>query len=155
VKWLTAIELAGQSFSGYFQADKYWYEPAAGTREPVTLQRVRALITDPACGEEIPHGEITVRGVAWSGVAPIARVEVMINQGPWQQSRLIRDRRRHCWQWWELLTSLSLPGQTYIRARATDQAGRTQPGTAGWNRDGYGNNSVQEVLVTAMEATSP
>jgi DMSO/TMAO reductase YedYZ molybdopterin-dependent catalytic subunit/rhodanese-related sulfurtransferase/glyoxylase-like metal-dependent hydrolase (beta-lactamase superfamily II) len=155
VKWLTAIELAGQPFSGYFQADKYWYEPAAGTREPVTLQRVRALITDPTHGEELPSGEITVRGLAWSGAAPIARVEVMINQGPWQQARLIGDRRRHCWQWWELLTRLDLPGRTSVRARATDEAGRTQPGTAGWDRDGYGNNAVQEVLCTAGEAASP
>jgi DMSO/TMAO reductase YedYZ molybdopterin-dependent catalytic subunit len=148
VKWLTAIELAGQPFGGYFQADKYWYEPVAGTREPVTLQRVRALITDPAGGEELTRGEITIRGVAWSGVAPIARVEVMINQGSWQQARLIGDRRRHCWQWWELLTRLDLPGQVRIRARATDEAGRTQPDTAEWNHDGYGNNAVQEVLAT-------
>jgi DMSO/TMAO reductase YedYZ molybdopterin-dependent catalytic subunit/rhodanese-related sulfurtransferase len=148
VKWLTAIELTGQPFGGYFQADKYWYQPLAGTREPVTLQRVRALITDPADGEELPRGEITVRGVAWSGAAPIARVEVMINQGPWQPARLIGEGRRHCWQCWELLTRLDPPGQASIRARATDEAGRTQPGTAEWNRDGYGNNAIQEVLAT-------
>jgi DMSO/TMAO reductase YedYZ molybdopterin-dependent catalytic subunit len=146
VKWLTSIELVAQPFGGYFQADRYWYQ-LSDTREPVTLQRVRALITDPANGEEL-SGEATIRGVAWSGAAPISRVEVMINQGPWQPAHLIGESRRHCWQWWELPTRLGPPGQVAIRARATDEAGHTQPDTAEWNRDGYGNNAVQEVLAT-------
>jgi len=147
VKWLTAIELAGRPFDGYFQAVKYCYEAEGTPREPVTLQRVRALITDPREGEELRCGEITVRGVAWSGAAPIARVEVSINQGPWQEARLIGDRRRHSWQWWELLTNLGQPGENSIRARATDLDGRTQPGRPPWNRHGYGNNAIQQVDV--------
>jgi DMSO/TMAO reductase YedYZ molybdopterin-dependent catalytic subunit/rhodanese-related sulfurtransferase/glyoxylase-like metal-dependent hydrolase (beta-lactamase superfamily II) len=147
VKWLVAIELIDRPFGGYFQADKYWYETGEASREPVTLQRVRALITEPSDGEELPPGETLVRGAAWSGAAPIARVEVMINHGPWQEARLIGDRRRHCWQWWELLTHVGRPGQTSIRARATDQAGHTQPDIPEWNCHGYGNNAVQEVIV--------
>ena len=149
VKWLMAIELIDHPFDGYFQADKYCYETGGAAREPVTLQRVRALITEPADGEELPAGEILVRGVAWSGAAPIARVEVMINDGPWQEARLIGDRRQHCWQWWELLTHLGRPGQTSVRARATDQAGHTQADSPVWDRQGYGNNAVQDVSVTA------
>ena len=147
VKWLTAIELAGRPFHGHFQTDKYCYEADRTTREPVTLQRVRALITDPGEDEELSPGKITVRGVAWSGAAPIARVEVSINNGSWQEARLIGDRHRHSWQWWELLTSLAQPGKNSIRARATDLAGHTQPGQPQWNRHGYGNNAIQGVLV--------
>jgi DMSO/TMAO reductase YedYZ molybdopterin-dependent catalytic subunit len=148
VKWLIAIELIDQPFDGYFQADKYCYEADGAAREPVTRQRVRALITEPADGEALPAGETLVRGVAWSGAAPIARVEVMINDGPWQEARLIGDRRQFCWHWWELFTHLDRPGQTSVRARATDQAGHTQPGRPVWNRQGYGNNAVQDVSVT-------
>jgi len=158
VKWLTAIELADSPFRGYFQTGKYWYEVDGGPREPVTLQRVRALITDPGEGEELPAGEITVRGVAWSGAAPIARVEVSINEDPWHEARLIGDRHRHSWQWWELLTSLGRPGENSIRARATDLAGRTQPCQPGWNRYGYGNNAIQQVLLQVTpqeERTAP
>ena len=147
VKWLTTIELAGRRFDGYFQTDKYWYEHDGNHREPVTLQRVRALITDPGEREELSPGKSTVRGVAWSGSAPIARVEVSINEGPWQQARLIGDRHRHSWQWWELLSTLTQPGTNSIRARATDLADRTQPSQPPWNRHGYGNNAVQKVLV--------
>jgi len=147
VKWLTAIELTDRPFDGYFQTGKYWYETDGPPREPVTLQRVRALITDPGDGEELSPGEITVRGVAWSGTAPIARVEVSINEGAWQEARLIGDRHRHSWQWWELRARLARPGENSIRARATDLVGHSQPARPRWNRHGYGNNAVQEVLV--------
>jgi DMSO/TMAO reductase YedYZ molybdopterin-dependent catalytic subunit/rhodanese-related sulfurtransferase/glyoxylase-like metal-dependent hydrolase (beta-lactamase superfamily II) len=147
VKWLTAIDLAHRPFDGYFQMDKYWYEPDGAPRQPVTVQRVKALITDPAEGEELPPGEVTVRGTAWSGTAPIAQVQVSINDGAWQQGRLIGDRHRHSWQWWELRTSLTRPGTNSIRARATDLAGHTQPVQPPWNRHGYGNNAVQQLHV--------
>jgi DMSO/TMAO reductase YedYZ molybdopterin-dependent catalytic subunit/rhodanese-related sulfurtransferase/glyoxylase-like metal-dependent hydrolase (beta-lactamase superfamily II) len=148
VKWLTGIEVVDHPFDGYFQTEKYWYEFDGAPREPVTLQRVRALITDPGEGEELLRGEITVRGVAWSGAAAIARVEVRVDDGSWQEARLAGERRRHGWQWWELITHLDHPGQVSIRARATDLADRTQPDTPVWNRYGYGNNAVQRVFVT-------
>jgi Mo-co oxidoreductase dimerisation domain len=88
-----------------------------------------------------------MRGVAWSGAAPIAQVEVSINDGPWQEARLIGERHRNSWQWWELLTNLDQPGKTSIRARATDLTGQSQPGQPAWNRHGYGNNAMQTVVV--------
>jgi DMSO/TMAO reductase YedYZ molybdopterin-dependent catalytic subunit/rhodanese-related sulfurtransferase/glyoxylase-like metal-dependent hydrolase (beta-lactamase superfamily II) len=150
VKWLAAIELVDRPFEGYFQAEKYCYETDA-THEPVTLQRVRALITDPADGEEVSSGDIAIRGVAWSGAAPIVKVVVSINDGPWQQARLVGDRNRHSWQWWELLTVVDQPGEISLRSRATDMAGRSQPDEQHWNRHGYGNNTIQTVLVTVTD----
>jgi DMSO/TMAO reductase YedYZ molybdopterin-dependent catalytic subunit len=147
VKWLVAIELTDHQFGGYFQEEKYWYEFDDVHRQPVTLQKVRAVITDPADGEEVANGELVVRGVAWSGAAPISRVEVSIADRPWQDARLVGDRKRHSWQWWELITPLDRTGETSIRARATDFTGRTQPDDPEWNRQGYGNNAVQRVVV--------
>jgi DMSO/TMAO reductase YedYZ molybdopterin-dependent catalytic subunit/rhodanese-related sulfurtransferase len=147
VKWLAAIEVTDRTFDGYFQADKYVYEADGMPVEPCTLQRVRSLITDPGDGETLSLGEITVRGVAWSGEAPIARVEVSINGARWQEARLIGDRRRHGWQWWELLGVLTQPGTNVIRARATDLAGQTQPEQPFWNKQGYGNNVIHTLAV--------
>jgi DMSO/TMAO reductase YedYZ molybdopterin-dependent catalytic subunit/rhodanese-related sulfurtransferase/glyoxylase-like metal-dependent hydrolase (beta-lactamase superfamily II) len=149
VKWLTNISAVDRPFAGYFQTGKYWYE-TDDYREPVTSQRVRALITTPIDLEQLPTGENLIRGVAWSGAAPIARVEVSINQGSWQPARLLGERQPHRWQWWELLTHLDATGETSIRARATDLAGRTQPDKPPWNRHGYGNNAIQEVRVTVV-----
>jgi DMSO/TMAO reductase YedYZ molybdopterin-dependent catalytic subunit len=150
VKWLTTIDVTDSPFDGYFQADKYWYETDAA-REPVTLQRVRALITSPVDGESVSLGETVIRGVAWSGAAPIARVEVSIDDNPWQQARLVGERHAHRWQWWELLTHFDQPGQATIRSRATDLAGRSQPDQPDWNRHGYGNNAIQHVGIAITE----
>jgi DMSO/TMAO reductase YedYZ molybdopterin-dependent catalytic subunit len=150
VKWLTEIELIDRAFAGHFQAGSYIYEWQRDDQvviEPVTLQRVRSLITEPRADEELTAGDVAVRGVAWSGAAPIARVEVSIGQGPWQDARLVGDRNRHSWQWWELISSVQGSGATTVRARATDLASRTQPEQSEWNRLGYGNNSIQEVTV--------
>jgi len=150
VKWLTGIEVIDREFSGHYQGDKYRYEWERDGKivsEPVTVQRVRALITEPPAQAEVQPGELAIRGVAWSGAAPIARVEVSINGGDWQEARLVSDRSRHSWQWWELITHVEKPGDLRLRARATDLAGRVQPERAEWNRLGYGNNAIQEIPV--------
>jgi len=149
VKWLTEIELIDAPFDGYYQGNKYWYEwerDGRPTREPVTLQRVRALITEPGAHEEVRRGDVVIRGVAWSGAAPVARVDVSVG-GSWQEAHLIGERHRHCWQWWELIIRIEQPGMTIVRARATDLAGRAQPERAEWNRLGYGNNAIQTVPI--------
>ena len=150
VKWLSEIELIDRMFVGHYQGDTYRYEWERDGRtvsEPVTLQRVRALITEPALDTEVHAGELAIRGVAWSGAAPIARVEISVNSGDWQETRLVSERNRSSWQWWELITRTEKSGILRLRARATDLAGRTQPERAEWNRLGYGNNAIQEVSV--------
>lgn len=150
VKWLTGIDVISRPFSGHYQTDAYFFEWQRGeqlVREPVSLQRVRSLITEPEPDSEIEQGELPIRGVAWSGAAPITRVEVRIGGGPWQDARLLGERRRFSWQGWELIARLEQPGSTVISARATDMASRTQPDSSEWNRLGYGNNAIQKVRV--------
>lgn len=150
VKWLTDIELTDHASDGFFQAERYFYEwerDGRPVREPVAQQRVRALITEPAHDQTVAAGDVAIRGLAWSGLAPIARVEVSIGRGAWQQVCLLDESRPHGWQPWELLTRLTDPGSTVIRARATDLAGRTQPEQPEWNRLGYGSNPIQEITI--------
>ena len=150
VKWLTQIDMVSDRFSGHYQTETYFYEWQHGgqpIREPVSLQRVRSLITEPEPESEVERSELPIRGVAWSGAAPIARVEVSIGGGPWQDARLVGEPRRHSWQGWELIARIEQPGSTMIAARATDMASRTQPDSPEWNRLGYGNNAIQKVRV--------
>ena len=151
VKWLTDIELIEQPFVGHYQTEKYWYEwqRRSDAREPVTRMRVRALITEPNQGSESACGDITIRGVAWSGVAPIERVEVNAG-GAWHQANLIGEQSRRAWQRWELVTRINSSGPALLRARAMDCAGRVQPEHAEWNRLGYGNNSIHEVAIRVV-----
>jgi anti-anti-sigma factor len=150
VKWLTEIDVISGLFSGHYQTETYFFEWQRGeqvVREPVSVQRVRSLITEPEPESEVEQGELPIRGVAWSGAAPIARVEVRIGGGPWQDARLVGERKRHSWQGWELIARLERPGSIVISARATDMASRTQPDFSEWNRLGYGNNAIQKVRV--------
>jgi DMSO/TMAO reductase YedYZ molybdopterin-dependent catalytic subunit len=150
VKWLTEIEVINRPFGGYFQTEKYVYEwerEGHVITEPVTLQRVRALITEPQPEQLLDPGGLAVRGLAWSGAAVIARVDVSVGGGPWQAARLLGTGSSHRWQRWELIVQLRHPGPTTIRARASDLAGRTQPERPEWNRLGYGSNAIQEVPI--------
>ncbi len=150
VKWLTEIELIDSSLEAFFQTERYYFEwqrDGATVREPVRLQRVRSVITSPTADADVDAGQLTIRGVAWSGAAPIAGVVVSVGDGPWQAAQLIGERRRHSWQWWELLTQVSGPGTTTVRARATDLAGRVQPERPEWNRLGYGGNAIHSIPI--------
>jgi DMSO/TMAO reductase YedYZ molybdopterin-dependent catalytic subunit len=150
VKWLTDIDVVDEPFQAHYQTETYYFERQSDGqlfREPVSLQRVRSLITEPAADTEIDGGELAIRGVAWSGAAPIAKVDVKVDDSPWQEARLVGERKRHSWQWWELITQVAEPGSHIIRARATDMASRTQPESPEWNRLGYGNNAIQSMEI--------
>jgi len=153
VKWLTGIIVTDQPFDGYFQSVHYVYEwerGGAAVREPVGAQRVRAMITEPGAGDEL-EGTFAVRGVAWSGAAPVTLVEVSLDGGPWRPADLAGEPGAHGWQQWELRVAAGArkgaQGELRIRARATDGAGRTQAGRPEWNRLGYGGNFIHEVRV--------
>jgi DMSO/TMAO reductase YedYZ molybdopterin-dependent catalytic subunit/glyoxylase-like metal-dependent hydrolase (beta-lactamase superfamily II) len=151
VKWLTELEVVAAPLDAYFQTDRYVYEferDGVSVRQPVERLRVRSLITDPIDGGAVDVGELTVRGVAWSGAAPIATVEVSVGAGPWQPAVLLGAPSREHWQQWELPVGVTGPGATMIRARATDAAGGTQPERPELNRLGYGGNAVHTVCVT-------
>ena len=148
VKWLTEIEATDRPFEGHFQTDRYVYE-WPDRREPVTHQRVRSLVTYPEDGATVRAGRFVIRGLAWSGAAPVTRVEVGLGSGRWTEAAL-KGTHRHAWKQWELTAQVERPGRLVIRSRATDGNGQTQPEHEEWNRLGYGNNSIQTVAVRVV-----
>ncbi len=150
VKWLTHITVAGEPFEGFFQAEHYvfeWPRDDDVVRRPVAEPQVRALITAPATGQRLRRRTFSVRGVAWSGQAPVTQVMVQATGHPWQPASLIGTPGRDAWQCWELPLQAAGPGELIIRARATDGSGRTQPLRPAWNRLGYGGNFIHEITV--------
>jgi DMSO/TMAO reductase YedYZ molybdopterin-dependent catalytic subunit/RimJ/RimL family protein N-acetyltransferase len=147
VKWLTNIELTDQEFGGHFQADRY---RIGG--ELLTVQAVRSVITAPRPGQALPPGGVLITGLAWSGAAPISTVEVSIGDQPWQPATLTGNQGSHGWQRWQLPARLDQPGTITIRAKATDQAGRTQPSQPRWNLHGYATNPIHQVQVGVRSA---
>jgi len=148
VKWLAAIEVVGEPFSGYFQSERYVYrEPGQGPA-PVTEVRVKSVFTSPTPGAPVEMGPVHVRGFAWSGSASIARVEVAFaGGGEWLPARLTGADEPHAWRAWELIWTPGWRGRHVLRCRATDLDGNVQPDRPRWNALGYGANGVQSLIV--------
>ncbi|HEX5435825.1 MAG TPA: sulfite oxidase [Gemmatimonadaceae bacterium] len=147
VKWVTRIEALTTPYRGYFQRKRYVYEDASAT-SPVTRMRVKSMIVSPEDGDVVASAPLLVQGWAWSGAAPIVRVEVAIGGGDtWRDAQLGAAASTHAWTPWELQCDVPQPGRYALRSRATDGAGNVQPDAARWNRHGYGNNAVRTVII--------
>jgi DMSO/TMAO reductase YedYZ molybdopterin-dependent catalytic subunit len=148
VKWLQRVQFVPDPFSGPFQTDSYVYIWPDGTREPVTMMLVRALITDPPPGKELAREPFIIRGQAWSGRGSVTAVEVSIDcEEPWQPAQLAAPVSPNAWQAWSFEWTPQQVGRHSICARARDSSGATQPDCPAWNRKGYGNHAVQPRFV--------
>jgi DMSO/TMAO reductase YedYZ molybdopterin-dependent catalytic subunit len=153
VKWLTSIEAVTEPFAGYQQAVAY-RDQRAGEEpgSPFTRIHVRALmippgITDyPSRRRFVERGSVELRGRAWSGQAPIERVEVAVD-GEWTDAALDGALGDFAWRGWTASWDAT-PGEHELVCRATDADGTVQPMEQPWNFQGLANNLVQRVLVT-------
>lgn len=164
VKWLTHVTVLDHAFDGYFRTRAYAYiREGQRTHEPKVPAgeiRVKSLINWPREGQILATGPHVVRGVAWSGDAPIVRVDVSISPPTgsgevWRSAQLRTAPSRYAWSHWELFCDLPDPGFYVIRARATDELGNTQPVQAEWNFRGIGNNSIHCVPVEVQAGGPP
>lgn len=153
VKWLTAIEAVGEPFEGFQQAVAYRYQrDADDPGEPVDRIRVRALLIPPGIPDWftrrrfVDRGRVELRGRAWSGYAPVTRVEVAVD-GAWADASLGSPIGDFAWRGWSFSWDAA-PGEHELACRATDAGGNVQPVEQPWNYQGMGNNLVQRVAVT-------
>jgi len=164
VKWLTDVVVLDQPFDGYFRTRAYAYiregQRTNEPKEPAAAIRVKSLVNWPREGQILATGPHVLRGVAWSGAAPIVRVDVSISPTTgagevWRSAQLHPAPTRYAWNHWELFCDLPDPGFYVIRARATDELGNTQPVEAEWNFRGIGNNSIHCVPVEVQAGGPP
>ncbi|MFQ1001408.1 sulfite oxidase [Modestobacter sp. SSW1-42] len=159
VKWLTRIEVLTEPFTGYQNAVAYRVATEAGDPgEPVTRIRPRALMSPPGWPDFmtrerfVPAGPVTLTGRAWSGRAPVTRVEVSTDGGAgWSDAELAPADEAHpfAWRAWTHRWAAE-PGTAELLVRATDATGETQPVDQEWNRQGMANTLVQRVPVTVL-----
>jgi DMSO/TMAO reductase YedYZ molybdopterin-dependent catalytic subunit len=152
VKWLQAIEAIDHPFDGFQQARGYHFRRRADEPgEPCTHMRVNSLMAPPGIPDfytrrrVVDAGEVALAGRAWSGSAPIARVEWSVD-GYWQDA-VLEPARDLCWRGWSAVWTAA-PGEHELACRATDEAGNVQPLDAPWDLSGFGNNGAQRVHVT-------
>ncbi len=152
VKWVRQITAIDHAFDGYYQVERYiMAHPERGETHtvPLSTMRVRSLITEPVQGAGIGRAPYLVRGLAWSGGAPVARVEVSDDDGAtWTQATFTSDPKLYAWRRWEYAWQPRASGQVRLQSRAFDETGAGQPTEPEWNRLGYANNAIQTIEVS-------
>lgn len=159
VKWLSRIIVSDAPFLGFYRTQSYVIAPEGPTSsspaEPVTRLRVKSIITWPTEGTLLARGSYIVRGAAWSGEAPIERVEVTARPvrserevGGWVPAQILTLPSTHAWVRWECPIELRAEGHFVLRVRAFDRNGNTQPLHPEWNYRGMATHSVHAVRVT-------
>jgi DMSO/TMAO reductase YedYZ molybdopterin-dependent catalytic subunit len=155
VKWIERITVVGTEFDGYQNAVAYRIKgDADDAGEPVTRIRPRALMVPPGYPDFMSRtrfvaiGAHELVGRAWSGLAPISRVEVSADGGgSWSDAVLEPPVGEWAWCRWTYSWSVPDPGEYELLVRATDASGATQPVGQPWNLQGMANNMAQRVTV--------
>jgi DMSO/TMAO reductase YedYZ molybdopterin-dependent catalytic subunit len=131
IKWLKRIELRDTRYMGRFMAREYvtlreeqhngetvWIETSVG----------RALLMSVPAKVTRKDGQYRIVGAAWG--APIERVEVQIDGGPWRQATINREEEAEfAWKIWSLEWEKPSAGEHTIVSRAIDTMGNIQPAT--------------------------
>ncbi len=132
-KWVVDWEL-----TRFDKAEAYWTKRGWGAQGPI---KTASRIDRPAPFSNSPAGEVVLAGTAWAQHRGIAKVEVRVDNGPWNVAELTEEYSIDTWRQWSYRWQAT-PGQHTIYCRATDRTGalqveeRTPPipgGATGWH----------------------
>ena len=153
VKWLRRIEVLDRPFDGLQQAGSYHFKTSAlDPGVPCRRIRVNSAVLPPGIPDfytrqrVLDAGPVSVTGRAWSGEAPIRKVEFALD-GRWREAQLLPLSGPHAWRGWSFHWQAER-GEHELASRATDDLGNVQPLDPVWDLGGFGNNSVHRVTVT-------
>ncbi|MFH8254085.1 sulfite oxidase [Streptomyces roseolus] len=116
-KWITDIELT--TFDAY---DPYWVKRKWARKAPIKTQ---SRIDTPKPFARPAAGTVTVAGVAWAQRRGITRVEIRVDDGPWQEADLAAQDTVDTWRQWSYRWNAT-PGGHNLTVRATDGTGQVQ-----------------------------
>jgi DMSO/TMAO reductase YedYZ molybdopterin-dependent catalytic subunit len=129
IKWLKRIEVRPTRFMGRWMARDYVTireEQRNGETVGVETSVGRALLKSVPARVTRKDGQYRIIGAAWG--APIARVEVQIDGGPWTAATLDRSQEAEfAWKAWHLEWAKPSPGEHRITSRAIDTQDNIQP----------------------------
>lgn len=132
-KWVVDLEVTRFQDKTAYWTDRGWSE-----RAPIkTASRIEA----PRPFARVPAGKVAVGGTAWAQQRGIERVEVQVDDGPWQEAELAAEATVDTWRQWTFSWQAE-PGQHYLRVRSYDAVDglqtdeRADPipnGASGWH----------------------
>jgi DMSO/TMAO reductase YedYZ molybdopterin-dependent catalytic subunit len=117
-KWITHLKVVDQRTGGYW-VDRGWSQEA--------MVNTTAVIDILAVNERDPNtGQVPVGGIAYAGARGISRVEIKVDDNPWQPAELRNPPLSPLtWVQWRYLWQPT-PGKHTLLVRATDGAGELQ-----------------------------
>jgi DMSO/TMAO reductase YedYZ molybdopterin-dependent catalytic subunit len=146
VKWLVSVRAQKEEDTGFFMKTAYRMpteaiEPGAAVppekMKPATTFPIKSIIARPG-GDKRPLGPQEVVGLAFSGEAPVASVEVSIDGGKtWAKAALEGEGGVGRAQVFRYRFVQKEPGRVRAMARAKDKKGNEQPESPAWNPSGY------------------
>jgi DMSO/TMAO reductase YedYZ molybdopterin-dependent catalytic subunit len=116
-KWVTELTL-----TRFDQVDPYWVQRGWAATAPV---KTASRIDRPAPFTTLDPGPVTIAGVAWAQRRGIDRVELQVDDQPWQPAQLLPVPSIDTWVQWRH-TWPATTGTHTLRVRATDRTGDTQ-----------------------------
>ena len=132
-KWVTELKV-----TRFDQDEGYWTPRGWSAKGPI---KTHSRIDVPRAGRGVSAGTVAIAGVAWAQHRGISKVEVQVDDGPWQQATLAAEPTVDAWRQW-FLPWAATPGTHQLRVRATDATGATQTdrqappapdGATGWH----------------------
>ena len=159
VKHLNEITVVDNLFDGFWMKTAYripdtpcaCVDPGTAPKATIPINRfdVRSFITSVADGAKLKPGTTALKGIAFDGGKGIKEVTVSTDGGKsWTQAKLGKDLGKYSFREWKLPVKLAA-GSHELQARATNNAGDTQPSEPKWNPAGYMRNVIETTSVTA------
>jgi DMSO/TMAO reductase YedYZ molybdopterin-dependent catalytic subunit len=141
-KWLVDIEATT------FAAQRaYWVEGGWAARPDIKLE---SRIDTPRPHAVVSVGApVAVAGVAWDQHVGVSKVEVQVDDGPWQTAKLAAVPSVDTWRQWYVEWTPQSSGDHRVQVRATDAHGTPQDAT---RRDPFpsGATGLHAVTVTVV-----
>ncbi|MDB4935066.1 MAG: hypothetical protein JWP87_2038 [Labilithrix sp.] len=146
VKWLTSVHAQKDEADGFYMKTAYRMpidpvEPGAPVppekMKPASTFPVKSIIARPSSSKR-PLGPQEIVGLAFSGVAPLASVEVSLDGGKtFTPAKLEGEPGVGRAQVFRFRFDQKTPAHIEALARARDAKGNVQPESPPWNPSGY------------------
>jgi DMSO/TMAO reductase YedYZ molybdopterin-dependent catalytic subunit len=116
-KWVVELKV-----STFAKESAYWTDRGWSAKGPV---KTSSRIDVPAFGDSLEPGTVAIAGVAWAQHTGIDKVEVRIDNDPWQEATLAEAISADTWRQW-FIEWPATSGDHTLEVRATDASGFTQ-----------------------------
>lgn len=139
-KWISRMTLTTYADHTAYWTDRGWSEQA-----PI---KIESRIDTPRGLQRVKAGRTFIGGIAWAQPVGVAKVEVQVDGGAWQQATLGPSAGHDYWRQWYVEWDAKA-GPHQLSCRATDRDGRVQT-TARTSTFPDGASGIQKIQVTVV-----